>query len=743
VTEIFSQVVNKNIHVPRGNEYGHPDFIRDAENAILPGFVPRSTPYTGPYIPAINPTSINKLMYVIPVKEMKAIVYQWVLPEQRPLWKTKPYRYLMHVMGHEGVGSLSYELKERGYVESISTTFNWGYLGECIFRLTVNINHKTAQKISSSSSDVLKEITSLVAGYIQVAKMGITEARWQEVEAIRRLDFDFDTQTKISEFVENISHSLQDHPFEQVLAAPKMMYEFDLKLIKNHFDLLTSRQLRMTIIGSDFADKCDKVEKWYGSRYGIQSIPAEVLLAFNNPSTRGLSMPKANPFIPTDLTLLSIQPSASPSPVLVTSNTVLFYKPNTTVPKTTCTFYIYLAESSLRQQTIGKIYTDTIQRALQPITYAAESALSKFSLSSENGRFIISVSGFSQKIEQVLKYVLEGMNTLEITKSRLVKRVHMLPKGSAYMHAMDLMNYVLYKDYYTCADRMEEMGRIESEDLVGGLDALLGWKRESLTLESFIEGNLTREDAIRLQTMVASGLGIKEGESNIRRVGVMKLKEDLKFFSKMDDNSKNGAVIVNVEAGWLSAGESNRQDLETVSYLAILSQILGQKFHDKIRTKQQLGYVIRASQHYHHRRAGMLFAVQSEIAIETVEKHILDFIDSIPEIVASMSDSDFDKYLSVVIGTFKAQGDAYTHHLTEIEQRRFDFDRSARAIPILITKDSLINFVVERIIEAPKLIAIVTGNDRFVEESQIENLKANPKNIWVYSNTDPFREPHK
>lgn len=53
----------------------------------------------------------------MPVRDVRTISFDWVLPEQTKRWETKPTRYISHLLGHEGEGSLLSALK----AESLAT----------------------------------------------------------------------------------------------------------------------------------------------------------------------------------------------------------------------------------------------------------------------------------------------------------------------------------------------------------------------------------------------------------------------------------------------------------------------------------------------------------------------------------------------------------------------------------------------------------------------------------------------
>jgi len=76
-------------------------------------FIPES-PFKNIGMP-FTKTSLNKVYYMAPVKDMHALSVTWQVPSQLENWKSKPGDYLSHLIGHEAQGSLLAALKSKGW----------------------------------------------------------------------------------------------------------------------------------------------------------------------------------------------------------------------------------------------------------------------------------------------------------------------------------------------------------------------------------------------------------------------------------------------------------------------------------------------------------------------------------------------------------------------------------------------------------------------------------------------------
>ena len=61
----------------------------------------------------------RRSLAVVPVRDLRSLSVVWSMPSVQPLHRTKPHRYLSHLLGHESEGSLLSLLKSRNWVDSL------------------------------------------------------------------------------------------------------------------------------------------------------------------------------------------------------------------------------------------------------------------------------------------------------------------------------------------------------------------------------------------------------------------------------------------------------------------------------------------------------------------------------------------------------------------------------------------------------------------------------------------------
>ena len=79
---------------------------------------------------------------VVPIKDVRKLNITFPVPDLRQHYKSKPERYLSHLLGHEGPGSLLSELKTRGWVNSLEAGETSGAKGFSFFIINVDLTEE-------------------------------------------------------------------------------------------------------------------------------------------------------------------------------------------------------------------------------------------------------------------------------------------------------------------------------------------------------------------------------------------------------------------------------------------------------------------------------------------------------------------------------------------------------------------------------------------------------------------------
>ena len=81
-------------------------------------------------------------MSIVPIKDERGFSITWPVEDLNPYYKSNPAGYLSHLIGHEGPGSLSSELKSQGWVNSVTAWIEDGGLGFMFFNVCTDLTEE-------------------------------------------------------------------------------------------------------------------------------------------------------------------------------------------------------------------------------------------------------------------------------------------------------------------------------------------------------------------------------------------------------------------------------------------------------------------------------------------------------------------------------------------------------------------------------------------------------------------------
>ena len=781
VRSIFDSVPNKDVVVPLGSGFAAPSFksaiaeipTRSIDTSALA--FPESTglltsPVSGSALPTINAECVGKQLFVVPVKEQRSVQFSWFLPEQRALWKSKPARYLSHILGHEGPGSLTQVLKAKGFATDLVGGLFYDCAGVSLFKVDVQLTKPVADAIAGGD-EKLTQLTEIVASYIRLAREELSQTLWKELEVVENLNFSFKPTIDPMTTVHTVANSMHYFPQSEVLAGPNRIYEYDEMAIKAHLDQLRAESMFVLTIGKEFAAHCDRTEKWYGTKFGLHALPGSVLEAFERVdgmahaefrtlcNSNGLKMPNANPFLPENLSVHPVADASAKVPSVLRADgwTTAYFKQDNTfkMPKANAAFAIYskFVQNNIQQYVATDLLLQSLNEAHSQVAYQAEVAGLKYKLKATMEGVSLTFGGYSDKMPVIAGSVMDKLRSFRpddslfsLVKDRTVRQLQsQLLQKAPYSQAIDLSHQVLLSPYYSTTEKLNQVLATKSVADLPETSSVFS----DCAVEALIEGNVTKEGAEALSDVVVRGIPKASPLAPVSAVKVMALDKDVVVQRRgVNPNETNGAVVISVETGWVAShvSESDENDLKTAALMALTSQICGQKFFDDLRTKQQLGYIVHAAGSVQERRAGLLFLVQSEVPTTEVRTRMLEFINKLDTTIEAVTQEELDEYIGAVITDLKEkpknQGEEFQRHWTEIEKRRFDFTRKDRLIPVVesISKSQLVEYIRENVIQSPKIVSIVTGSNEpdakdLLTDPEIRSLRDSAR--WVRSNSAP------
>jgi len=618
-------------------------FSEVKDQDLQPNRWPREVPFTQ--------EQLGNICWAKPVMDSRELSLSFPFLDEDLLFETQPSRYLSHLIGHEGPGSIMAYIKSKGWANGLSAGAyavcpGTPGLFECQIRLT---------------PEGLKHYKEIVKVFFQyVALLRETEPQqwiFDEQKGMAEVDFKFKQKTQSYRFTSKISSVMQRPlPREWLLSGHSKLRKFDAKLIKDGLACLRPDNFKLTIVSRDLPGKWDNKEKWYGTEYTLERIPADLLADIKKAAAMSakeripnLHIPHKNQFIPTKLEVEKKdikEPALAPKIVRNDQLVRTWYKKDDTfwVPKATLIVsckspIIYAtAENSVK----ARIFTDLVRDALEEYSYDAELAGLQYSVSLDSRGLFIEVSGYNDKLPVLLEQVLITMRDLEVRSDRFAIIKERLSRGYRNWELQPPWQQIGdYTSWLTCEhDHVVEELSAELPDITG--EAVSRFRKELLAqmhMELYVHGNFYKEDALKLTDMVESTLKpriLPRQQWPIQRSLIFPPGSNYVWKKTL----KDAANVNHCIEYWLYVGD--KADYGIRAKTLLLDQIVHEPCFDQLRTKEQLGYIVYSGVRPSTTTYGFRFIIQSEKTAPYLETRIELFLESMLKTLETMSDTDFE-----------------------------------------------------------------------------------------------------
>lgn len=564
VSSIFSQIENKDI----GPAYvSTPMYTEDQ----LPQLVANKTEKAG-----------AKLSLSFP------------MPSTMAHYRKKPEQYIANLLGHEGAGSLHAFLKAQGWIESLSAGVSPFDRGTSVLNISTGLT-----PLGDANRDA---IVSAIFKYIEMLQSE-PPRQWlyEEQATVAELGFRYQEKSSPTGLVYQLAPRLDHYPAADILVAPYLMEQFDADLIGTYLKHLRKDNVVVEYQSPDA--ETDAVEPWFNVPYRI--APIELPTA---PVAVSFRLPEPNPFMPEDLALI---PHDAAPPVHTRTNGMdIWTDLHTDFGTPRANQRIALAVPgglvSASDRAMAQLYRIMVSDSLSELTYPAYLAGLGYSYGVLDGGFEIRIGGYADKQHALLNQVTDALfnaplaeDRFEILKASLIKDWRNSTKQRPYRQAMSAVSETLQTGRYAqieLADALQDVS----------LQELLTWRQKHLAnlgVTALLQGNVDADYFNITRTVLKRHVPVADVE--LHRATAIPIDERRSV--KLDIDHNDATFVMHLPRG------SDAYTERAASALA--AQMLRPEYFRLLRTEQQLGYVVQATNRpIIDGHAGITFVVQSPVA---------------------------------------------------------------------------------------------------------------------------------
>ena len=640
-------------------------------------------------------TDLPALVQFKPVKEARYLDYYFPLPSQYENHASKPGSFVSYLLAEENPGSLEDQLRKRGWINSLHAGVAMSLPEQAAYNVHISLTPEGNKQV--------KEITSMLFGALeQVRSHSQEEWRYNEIAAVRRNGFKFRQQEPGLPYVRNLSRLMHILPRERWLSN-SLWEDYNPAKINEILDALTPENMLMLWVSPDAVT--DKTETYYKVPYSRRQLSGAELDSYVNSRQVQLEFPPQNKFISEDLTLLK-QTTFRSLPIKLDSDRVnAWYKFNQSfkVPHVTVHISIDPAvdDSGPRAKVYNHLLTWLTNDKLGRKFYQSGLAGYSYSFGTTHYGLFLTVKGYNDKIEMWMDDVLRELNDPSFEEddwNRIIDNYQRGLRNSAKQRPTQIVDRAF--DEFTITDKLtiEQVQEILADATRQDVE---DWGRQVLSRikgKVFIYGNIERErtegilekyavwdpepldDQLGVEKFIDMGLlGGDDGgglSGDLSGDG----DDDARLLTERPNQQGDSAVQLYYQAA--------DYDYATRVKTSLLAQILKPQFFLKLRTEQELGYIVYVFYNRVHQRPGLSFVTQSNHNHSyDILARMDEFIAGVDEYLAEMSNEDFEQYKDGLLNSLKKPPENYDEELNfyrgQVAEGYYKFDDRTRAVAAL------------------------------------------------------------
>lgn len=621
VVDLFSHIKNKNLPLNRWDEQK-----------------------------AMTDNELTTEIFAKPVMESRSLEISFPWEDEEEMYETQPARFISHLIGHEGPGSILSYLKEQGLANTLSAGYHNVCPGTSFFEIEVSLTPEGLKKYH--------DIVKIVFQYISLIKEN-PPLEWmhEEMKNMGEVDFRFRQKSPASRFTSSTSAVMQKPiPRPWLLSNTSKHRRFDPRAIVNAMQFLRHDNFRLLIVSQDFPGDWNEKEKWYGTDYRVQKIPVELQTDFRkaleaSPQERpaDLHLPHKNEFIPTrlDVEKLDIkEPAKTPRLLRNDDQMRLWWKKDDAfwVPKANINVLLRnpLTNATPANYVKTVFFTALVKDALTSYSYDAEISGLVYSVSANSLGMDVAVHGYNDKLPVLLEKILTTIRDLElrqdrfdIIKERMVRKYKNWDYQQPYYQVGEFTRWILNEKGWMIHQYSEELPHITLADLKSFAPQLI----QQAHVEILAHGNLYRDEARKIGALVESTLQprlLPQSQWHTRRNLILNQGTNFVFRHDLPDpNNVNHCIEYYVHIGHV-------MDPLLRAKLQLFAQIVEEPSFDQLRTKEQLGYVVWSGVRPAATTMGFRVLIQSEREPEYLERRIDAFLLKMKETIEKMDAEEFE-----------------------------------------------------------------------------------------------------
>ncbi len=595
--------------------------------------------------PMFEPEALGATLEVQNLRDRRSLTLIFPIPEVTSLYRVKPTSYIGNLLGHEGEGSVYDLLRQRGWAEGLSAGLGIANTDSATFMVSIELTPLGAEHRD--------DIVELVFQHIAlIESKGINDWRHREQGQILDTEFQFLSDAPAQSHATALASALARYAPEDVVRGPYAWDRYDPDMIEAVLDRLTPDNVLLSYSAPGVDS--DLRSPWYDTPYRLSAIEPERLAAWKvarqQTSSYSTTLPDPNPFVATEFALESAPGRALDVPELLVDagNHKHWHLQDQTFLKPRADIFLRLATPDANRDAHHSVATRIIARLIEEElnaqTYPARIAGLGFDVYRTLSGISLVAKGYSQTVPKLADLVARAAaapqvdpRAFELIKADMIREFNDKALDAPYEQLMQALPVALIDGYWSNEAQLAAAEAITIEDINRAWKALLSNAR----VDILTHGNLTDHQARVIADGLVQTLRPSTNASDYGLPAVLTaFADDTAMVMDIDHEDKSWM-------GYFPAAEASP---ESEALYRVLGQAIKTPFYTRLRTEQQLGYIVFAGYMPLITHPGLVFVVQSpEAEPSEIESAARAFFADFGQRVETMTTPDFERFKSAVL----------------------------------------------------------------------------------------------
>ncbi|MGC3875108.1 insulinase family protein [Halomonas sp. GXIMD04776] len=559
----------------------------------------------------------------------------FLFPTEDPVsdYRHKSLEYLGNLLGHEGEGSLLAALRREGWADGLSAGSMRGDGDDALFAVSISLTPEGTKHLARIQA-------SLFAMIERIRENGLEDWRYDEQAQLNEQEFRFQQRGEPLHLASRMAMNMARYPLKDIQYGRYRMDGFEKDQVRELLAQMTPENLLRVYSAPDV--EAQQTTQWFDAPYRLTSIghwPEAAPL-------EDLALPNRNPYIAENLELLDLE-TVKPRALIDKETYALWYRPDSEfgTPRAEWRFSLQnpKASSSAHQAALAQLLAGWLNDSLNEVLYPARLAGQNFSAYAHGRGITLSLSGWRDRQEQVLRRVLEQLKQADIetdtfarVKLGLMREWRNAPQSPLYQQMQRTLSNALIRPQWPDDALLEALDSLEVEDLREFRRQFIA----QLHIESMAVGNLSPELARREGLLVANTLSPELDDAAIPDLVTLDVPPSAATLHPT--STRNDQAVLRYLQG-------PDRSLTSQATLAVLGQMIGTPFYSQLRTEEQLGYIVNAGYQPLLDAPGLNLLVQSPSAeVNHIQSRIDAFLKGFDQRIDQLDDEDLAPYRDAV-----------------------------------------------------------------------------------------------